>query len=722
MRGATGATPRNSMTDLDADVVLREIGRLLDLLCLRSGRPLSLDTELATDLGVDSLALIELMDQLETSLGVTLTDDVLLTASTPRDWLNAIRAARGEVATVSTAAEATLHQPPGQAWPRDAATLLDAWTWHVDTHPSHIALRVITSPDPRGFEDVSYGALDRQSRMMASALVAQGLVRGERVAIMLPAGRENIAVVFSVLLAGAVPLPIGAPADTARVGDSLMAQSQILVNAGAAFLITQSETLSPRLVRSRVTTMRVTTTPTTLMKAPSEGLPLPSFNGSDTAIITDASGDIPRGRSAVLTHHQLVKVIVELGGAISIDSSDVVVTWLAPYEGFGLIGGHLAPILFGVPAVVVSPHDEVAGPAMWLRAISDHEGTICAGSNSAYANCAERVTDVELSGLDLSHWRVAFVGARPLNATTIDRFSERYARYGFHRDALRPDYDFSVTAPEDTGGALAPDDHSVRRARALPRTEGNVARRRARPTARTAVSRLYDAYAGVLLLPTVIVALVVCLVPVAPRIRRALARAVIRSVLRALAIPLRVDGAFPTPGEPFVVVANHSSFLDALALYVTVPDPAVYVTSTDLGSTAIIGPVLRRFGCLFVQRGRSTQGVAAVDEMAAVVRRGERLVVFPEGSLSRAVGLRPFHLGAFDTAVVTGRPVVPVGVRGARDVLPPGARWLRRGAIRVVVGEPLAVTGHDFAAKVALRDEARHAVALLCGLGEMGSS
>jgi len=709
------------MTDLDADVVLREIGRLLDQLRLRPGRPLTLDTDLATDLGIDSLALIELADQLETALGVTLTEDALVSASTPRDWLNAVRAARGEAATQGSSIEATLRRPSGEAWPRDAATLLDALAWHVDTHSSRIALHVIEATDPERFEDVTYGALERQSRLIASALVARGLAPSERVAIMLPPGRECVAIILGVLLAGGAAVPLSAPPDVANVIDSLAAQSQLLIDTRPAFLVSVTEPSSPRLVRSRAPSLRMMTTASALVGAPSEGLPLPPLNGDDAAIFVCSSGANRPARGVVLTHRQLIDGIVAMGVAIDIDSSDVVVTWGAPLEGAGVISGCLAPLFFGVPADVVSCRDGSASPATWLRTISDHGGTISEGSTSAYLSCVDNVTDAELSGVDMSQWRVAFVGTTPLDPATIDRFCERFARYGFHRDALRPAYDFSRSAGERDGAPGPHADPSVTGAPPLARGEGLGGRRPGPPPAGGARSWLFDVYAGAALVPTAIVALVVCLVPVAPRTRRALARAVIRGVLRVLAIPLSVDGEFPARTEPVVVVANHSSFLDALALYVTVPDPAVYVTSTELGRTPILGPVLRRFGCLFVQRGRSTEGVAAVDEMAEVVRRGERLVVFPEGSLSRAVGLRPFHLGAFDAAVTTGRRVVPVGVRGTRDVLPPGARWLRRAPIHVLVGEPLAAVGHDFAAKVALRDGARHAVARLCGLDVMGS-
>ena len=86
---------------------------------------------------------------------------------------------------------------------------------------------------------------------------------------------------------------------------------------------------------------------------------------------------------------------------------------------------------------------------------------------------------------------------------------------------------------------------------------------------------------------------------------------------------------------------------------------------------------------------------------------GDAVVFFPEGTFTEAGGLRPFRLGAFRIAADTGTPVVPVALRGTRDVLR-GDRWLpRHGRIEVIVGAPLEPDGNDWTAALALRDAAR---------------
>ncbi|MFI5036579.1 MAG: 1-acyl-sn-glycerol-3-phosphate acyltransferase [Acidimicrobiales bacterium] len=241
---------------------------------------------------------------------------------------------------------------------------------------------------------------------------------------------------------------------------------------------------------------------------------------------------------------------------------------------------------------------------------------------------------------------------------------------------------------------------------------------RARPERRPTP---YGSYALFIAVPTAVAALAISFAPVTPQRRAAWAEAVVRAVCRLLGIRFTVEGRFPEGDEPFIAIANHASFLDAVALYATVPGPATFVSSVEIERTPILGATLRRFGCVFVQRGRADQGAAAVSQLVDVLRRGRRLALFPEGSLSEAQGLRPFRLGAFDAAATAGCPVVPIGVRGTRGILSPGSRWPRRGAIHVVVGEPLRAAGSDFAAKVSLRDAARRRVAELCGEESLAS-
>ena len=92
----------------------------------------------------------------------------------------------------------------------------------------------------------------------------------------------------------------------------------------------------------------------------------------------------------------------------------VAVTWLPQYHDMGLIGAWLGSLYFGCPLVLMSPTAFLVRPARWLRAIHDYRATLSGAPNFGYELCTARVREEELRGLDLSSWRVAFNGARPI--------------------------------------------------------------------------------------------------------------------------------------------------------------------------------------------------------------------------------------------------------------------------------------------------------------------
>ena len=107
-------------------------------------------------------------------------------------------------------------------------------------------------------------------------------------------------------------------------------------------------------------------------------------------------------------------------------------------------------------------------------------------------------------------------------------------------------------------------------------------------------------------------------------------------------------------------------------------------------------------------------------ELAAAARAGDSLVIYPEGTFTREPGLRPFHMGAFVAAAQSGRPVVPVALRGTRSVLRDGSWLPRRAPVEVHIEKPLAPRGGGWSDALALRDEARRAILARCGEPDRG--
>jgi 1-acyl-sn-glycerol-3-phosphate acyltransferase len=187
-----------------------------------------------------------------------------------------------------------------------------------------------------------------------------------------------------------------------------------------------------------------------------------------------------------------------------------------------------------------------------------------------------------------------------------------------------------------------------------------------------------------------------------------------RLLAASCGIAFRVSGAPPERG-PFVVVANHASFIDSLALMLALSSPVAFVAGGELASQRIAGPFLRRLGCVFVDQDHPEQRSRDAARITDAIKGGRSVVFFAEGSLHRAPGLRTFQLGAFVAAAGAHAPLVPVGIRGSRDVVRPGGRFPRHGAVTVAFGDAIEPSGIGWTETLALRDQARAAIVKLSG-------
>lgn len=204
------------------------------------------------------------------------------------------------------------------------------------------------------------------------------------------------------------------------------------------------------------------------------------------------------------------------------------------------------------------------------------------------------------------------------------------------------------------------------------------------------------------------------------RLRWRLVRLAGRALGIGAGVRFEVIGAPPDLTSSYVVVANHMSFLDGLALIESFPSPLTFVAGDELADQRLAGPFLRRLGCEFVNREGVAKEVAGARKLTEVLRSGRPLAVFPEGGLDRAVGVRPFHLGAFGAATDVGVPVVPVGIRGSRDVVRPGEKFPRRGHVEVAIGDVITPTTSGWEATLHLSEDARRSICELSGEAAVG--
>nr|WP_264185654.1 1-acyl-sn-glycerol-3-phosphate acyltransferase [Roseicella aerolata] len=194
------------------------------------------------------------------------------------------------------------------------------------------------------------------------------------------------------------------------------------------------------------------------------------------------------------------------------------------------------------------------------------------------------------------------------------------------------------------------------------------------------------------------------------RWRQAVVRRAMRTFFRLTGTPLAMEAEAPLPAGAAILAGNHGSYLDVAVLSALLPGPLVFAAKQELAGQRIAGPFLRRLGTVFLRRQDAASGIADAEAALPVLREGQHLVWFPEGTLTRMPGLLRFHLGAFRVAAEAGLPVVPVTIRGTRAALRGGQWFPRRATIAVHIGRPILPEGQDFAAALRLRDRVRAAI------------
>jgi 1-acyl-sn-glycerol-3-phosphate acyltransferase len=433
-----------------------------------------LDSRLERDLGLDSLARVELLLRLGHEFGRALPEAALGEAETPRDLLRFLghTLPAGDIQP----AAALPHGAVGGT-PEAAQTLVEVLEWHA----GHNAQRthILLYGEGEQAEAITYAALLQQARGIAAGLVSRGLQPQQAVALMLPTGRTYLESFFGAMLAGGIPVPIYPPARLAQIEDHLKRHARILANAQAAFIITVPQAKSVALLlREQVPTLAEIVTPEDLAAAP---MPLLYRAGpDDIAFLQYTSGSTGDPKGVALTHANLLANLRGMGGAIRATSEDVFVSWLPLYHDMGLIGAWFGSLYFAMPLVLMSPLSFLARPARWLQAISRHRGTISAAPNFAYELCARKLDDGALQGIDLSSWRLALNGAEPVSPATLDAFAARFVPYGLHPEAITPVYGLAECSvglafpPLERGSRIDAirRDALVREQRAVPAAEG----------------------------------------------------------------------------------------------------------------------------------------------------------------------------------------------------------------------------------------------------------
>lgn len=283
---------------------------------------------------------------------------------------------------------------------------------------------------------VSREQLRERARRSARALTALGARPGDVIVIAHTEGLDAVYAFLAALHLGAIPSMF--PALTEKLDpDAYRASIRLLVGHAGARLVVTSDDFVPilaDLVGCRTMGFGQLQEVEGSAAAPTRMSP------DAIAFLQHSSGTTGLQKGVALSHRAVLNQIASYSDALRLGPTDVVVSWLPLYHDMGLIAGFLLPVIQGLPLVLMSPFDWVRRPALLLRAIHDHGGTLCWLPNFAYKHCALRILDRETQGLSLGEMRAFINCSEPVLDSSQRAFLARFAPLGVRPEQLAASY------------------------------------------------------------------------------------------------------------------------------------------------------------------------------------------------------------------------------------------------------------------------------------------
>lgn len=317
-----------------------------------------------------------------------------------------------------------------------STTIIDVIKQHAQAEPDKTAC-IFLEDGSNPSRALTYQELNTQAQQIAMQLL-ETVNPGDRVLLFYPNSLDYILGLLACFYAGVIAVPAYPPGNSYHlkrliaIADDAKAAA-ILITTKVAQQVQRFGRLPKQLAKTpQIMTDRL------LPRGYEKDLP--EIKPSDLAIMQYTSGSTGNPKGVMISHENIMVNEAMIAEGTGHDSQAVYLGWLPFYHDMGLICNVLQPLYLGVTAYFMPPLKFVQRPLRWLQAISKYKITISGAPNFAYELCFQKISASQKQDLDLSSWQVAFCGAEPIRASTLDAFAESFAASGFKRQAFAPCY------------------------------------------------------------------------------------------------------------------------------------------------------------------------------------------------------------------------------------------------------------------------------------------
>ena len=314
----------------------------------------------------------------------------------------------------------------------EASTLIGNVTYITLSHPGRVFAKILSPRDP-GIE-ISYADLIHRGSQYASMYHDKGVKKNEVVVIIHDDTEQTIYAFVGALLHGAIPSIFAHPSVKVSPNEYGKTLSLLLAVCRTRFLLTY------KVLRDQI---KDSISPGEVDVMLSDDASMYAAGGAqrgsypeEIVLLQHSSGTTGLKKGVALSNSSVVNQLRNYAATLELNERDKIASWLPLYHDMGLIACFILPLASGVPLVLMSPFDWIANPTMLLRAIHDAKCTLCWMPNFAYNFLASRVTDGDLTNLDLSSMRAFINCAEPISTASHQSFYDRFSNNGIRQEML----------------------------------------------------------------------------------------------------------------------------------------------------------------------------------------------------------------------------------------------------------------------------------------------
>ena len=284
---------------------------------------------------------------------------------------------------------------------------------------------------------LTYAELREQARVLAAQLLNLGCKRGDRVGIVAETKPMFHRFFFACLYAGLIPVALPASVQLGARKAYVSQMKRMLDSCGASIAVAGASHAAFLQEAAAGLDLIMSGTPDDFDILPSNKAELIAPVAGDIAYLQYTSGSTSFPRGVEINHATALDNIREIAThGLGLTNQDRFVSWLPYYHDMGLIGFILLPLIAQSSVDYLSSQTFAMRPRLWLKLISDNQGTISSSPTFGYALCARRLRPSDYARYDLSSWRAACVGAEQINPVPLQAFADALAPCGFNEKAF----------------------------------------------------------------------------------------------------------------------------------------------------------------------------------------------------------------------------------------------------------------------------------------------